>query len=188
MSAALARRRKQKAKAAAAAATGGTETLEARVKTLLSTNDTAAHYEALQLLTSNTHRALKAGDVDKAVSTAYTGTCLLLEAGQVEVGSQMSGTFVETLKDGRVDEEGNIEKVKKISELYKSCPETRDSKKNSYHAAFLTSSLSWSSALGPTTHGNLDLHNDLAEALWEDGDAKRAVVHWVLGEDPSAIC
>ena len=119
MSAALARRRKQKAKAAAAAATGGTETLEARVKTLLSTNDTAAHYEALQLLTSNTHRALKAGDVDKAVSTAYTGTCLLLEAGQVEVGSQMSGTFVETLKDGRVDEEGNVEKVKKISELYK---------------------------------------------------------------------
>ena len=89
------------------------------MKALLATNDTASHYEALQLLTSNTHRALKAGDVDKAVSTAYTGTCLLLEAGQVEVGSQMSGTFVETLKDGRVEEEENVEKVNNISELYK---------------------------------------------------------------------
>lgn len=67
MSAALARRKKQKAKAALAASTAepGTNTMEQRVKHLLSQTDTPSHYEALQLLTSNTHRFLKTGDVEK---------------------------------------------------------------------------------------------------------------------------
>ena len=64
-------------------------------QSLLSSSDTASHYEALQLLTSSTHRSLKSGEVDLAVKTSFKGTCLLLTSNQLEIGSQMSNTFIE---------------------------------------------------------------------------------------------
>ena len=69
-----------------------------------------------------------------------------------------------------------------ISTLYSTCPETRDGKKGYYHSTFLQSALKWSAALGPVTHGSMELHNALAGVLWDMGSLKMACVHWVLGE------
>ncbi|GMH79168.1 hypothetical protein TrVE_jg13359 [Triparma verrucosa] len=190
MSAALARRKKQKAKAAAAAANSapGTNTMEQRVKHLLSQTDTPSHYEALQLLTSNTHRSLKLGDVDKALKTAYDGTSLLLNYNQVEVASQMSLCYVTTLVDARVlSTDKEVTNILNISELYAKCAESRDSKKGVYWIEFLKAAMKWSAGMSETLLGDKRLHSNLGRVLWDQEEKRDAVVSLVLGEEVEEI-
>ncbi|GMH73914.1 hypothetical protein TL16_g06318 [Triparma laevis f. inornata] len=190
MSAALARRKKQKAKAALAASTAepGTNTMEQRVKHLLSQTDTPSHYEALQLLTSNTHRFLKTGDVEKALKTAFNGTTLLLTYNQIEVASQMSLCYVTALVDARVPStEKEVDNILKISELYGKCVDTRDSKKGVYWIEFLRAAMKWSSGMGDTLLGDRKLHGNLGRVLWEQGEKRDSVVSFVLGEEVEEI-
>ncbi|GMH70681.1 hypothetical protein TrRE_jg13481, partial [Triparma retinervis] len=130
MSAAAARRRKQKARQSASTST---DNLDDKVSSLLSSTDTPSHYEALQLLTSNTHRLLKSGNVPKALSCSQAGTVTLLKYGRVEIASQLGGTYLEALRDTRTRESGEvIRDINEISEEYRKCydpSEEKDAKK-----------------------------------------------------------
>jgi len=115
MSAALARRTKQKAKQAALLtqsanvdATDTTLNTAARVQHLLSQTDSTSHYEALQLLSSNTHRSLRAGAVPAAIATSHAGVLTLLKFNHTELANQLAAMYIETLTDSRTSESDEI--------------------------------------------------------------------------------
>jgi hypothetical protein len=200
MSAALARRKKQKEKAAAALAadeTGLASTAlntEARVLELLSRSDDTAHYEALQLLSSNTHRSLRAGDIESAISTSYKGTLTLLTAKHVELANQLSAMYVTTLVDSRTRESPErAAECAAISAAYSANyaasagMDVANRKVHDGHVKFLKAFVKYSALLGDTVDGTFELHLMLAEACFAGGDYLQAATHFGYAEAPTRI-
>jgi hypothetical protein len=232
MSAAAARRRKQlaarKQQAQEAAAHGKdvTDPVSAQLQKLLteekeSLKEEATAYEALQLAQSQVRKKVHAGQYSEAVDLAITASLTILQQGRVSVASQLMTLLANVLRETHTEETAAV--IDKLRELHAAQVKAMEGRTglealrlNRLERDWLRRCIQWSSELGKTRFGNMQLQKLLAEQSWalskqlaaegnedaaaiaeamddeDEGDELMelkcdAVTHMALAEDPMAI-
>jgi hypothetical protein len=199
MSAAAARFAKQRAKREAESllskslspASGSSATeWEGHVSYLIGLGDEASLYESLQLLSSHSHRASKAGDVDRALQIAVDGALTLLRFKHVEIASPLACLLADTLRECRaVETSARLSDISSISALFAGCCvgiPPHDGRRE-HHVKFLRGALRWNTAVGATQYGATAIHELLGDALWGTEEQADAVSHYAFAEKPDVI-
>jgi hypothetical protein len=183
--------------------------------------DEATAYEALQLAQSQVRKKVHSGDYAGAVELACSGSLTILQQGRVSVASQLMTLLASVLRETHAEETPElIEKLKGLHEAQEKAMDGKTGQEamrlNRLERDWLRRCLQWSSELGPTRFGNLQLQQMLAQQSWklskllaaeeaqdagatsavssddEDGDeimelTTDAVTHMALAEQPLAI-
>lgn len=234
MSAAAARRRKQllarkkqQEEDSAAGGDGGLDPVAAQLQKLLTDDpealaDEATAYEALQLAQSQIRKKVHAGEYADAVQLACTASLTILQQGRVSVATQLMTLLANVLRETHTEETPDlIGKLKGLHEALEKAMEGKTGPEairlNRLERDWLRRCVQWSSELGPTRFGNVQLQQLLAQQSWnlskqlaaengeeaeaataasatddEDGDElvelqTDAVTHMALAENPTGI-
>jgi hypothetical protein len=227
MSAAAARRRKQimaRKKQQEEAASVGQAVLDpvsVQLQKLLTDQpealvEEATAYEALQLVQSQVRKKVHAGEFSEAVELACSASLTILQRGRVSVASQLMTLLANVLRETHTEETTAL--IEKLQELHAAQIKAMEGKLgpealrlNRLERDWLRRCVQWSSELGPTRFGNLQLQELLAQQSWnlskqieaegveevggendEEGDEVMelkcdAVTHMALAEKPLLI-
>lgn len=222
MSAAAARRRKQllarKKQQEEAAAAGGDalDPVSAQLQKLLEDPEKLAEeataYEALQLAQSQIRKKVHSGSYTEAIELACSASLTILEQGRVSVASQLTSLLANVLRETHtVETPALLEKLKALHDAQEKAMSGKtdpDSMRlNRLERDWLRKCVQWSSELGKTRFGDLQLQKMLAQQSWKlsqqiavEGGANDddeidevmelktdAVTHMALAEEPLAI-
>lgn len=222
MSAAAARRRKQllaRKKQQEEAAASGNDALDpvsAQLQKLLDDPEALAEeataYEALQLAQSQIRKKVHSGSYAEAVDLGFTASLIILEQGRVSVASQLTSLLANVLRETHTVETPDL--LEKLKGLHDAQEKAMDGKigaealrLNRLERDWLRKCVQWSSELGKTRFGDLQLQKLLAQQSWKlsqqivaegvssDDDEKDevmelktdAVTHMALAEEPLGI-
>lgn len=226
MSAAVARRRKQllarkkQQEEAAAAGNDALDPVSAQLQKLLENPEALAEeataYEALQLAQSQIRKKVHSGSYVEAVDLACSASLIILQQGRVSVASQLTTLLANILRETHtVETAALVEKLKALHEAQEKAMDGKTGSEavrlNRLERDWLRKCVQWSSELGSTRFGNLQLQKLLAQQSWklsqqleiedvvqsddsDDEDADEvmelktdAVTHMALAEQPLAI-
>jgi len=227
MSAAAARRRKQlmarkkQQEEAAVAGKNALDPVSAQLQKLLvdepeALAEEATAYEALQLAQSQVRKKVHAGEYAEAVELACSASLTILQQGRVSVASQLMTLLASVLRETHTEETPDlVEKLKGLHEAQEKAMEGKTGPEalrlNRLERDWLRRCVQWSSELGTTRFGNLELQKLLAQQSWklskqlaaegdeaiaaassEEGDELMelktdAVTHMALAEQPLTI-
>jgi len=227
MSAAAARRRKQilaRKKQQEEAVIAGKDALDpvsAQLQKLLKDDpealaEEATAYEALQLAQSQIRKKVHSGDYGEAVDLAFSASLTILQQGRVSVASQLTTLLVNVLRETHTSETPDlIDSLKALHDAQEKAMNGKTGSEatrlNRLERDWLRKCVQWSSELGSTRFGNLQLQQLLAQQSWklsqeittedtiqtgvdDDEDADEimelktdAVSHMALAEKPLAI-
>jgi hypothetical protein len=222
MSAAAARRRKQlqarkkQQEEAAAAGNDALDPVSAQLQKLLEDREGLAEeanaYEALQLAQSQIRKKVGAGSYAEAIELACAASLTILEQGRVSVASQLTALLANVLRETHAVETPELlEKLKGLHEAQEKAmigtTGAEALRLNRLERDWLRKCVQWSSELGNTRFGDLQLQKLLAQQSWklsqqlasegataddEDEDEAMelktdAVTHMALAEEPLAI-
>lgn len=222
MSAAAARRRKQllarkkQAEEAAAAGESALDPVSAQLAKLMEDPtvlaEEATAYEALQLAQSIVRKKVHAGSYSEAVDLACSASLTILQQGRVSVASQLTSVLASVLRETHTPETPEL--IGKLAGLHEAQEKAMEGKTgpeavrlNRLERDWLRKCVQWSSELGTTRFGDLQLQKLLAAQSWKlsqqlvaegvvsDDEEKDevmeckcdAVTHMALAEDPDAI-
>lgn len=183
MSAAAARRRKQllarkkQQEEAAAAGKDALDPVSAQLRKLLEEEpealaEEATAYEALQLAQSQVRKKVKAGEFTEAVELACSASLTILQQGRVSVASQLMTLLANVLRETHAEE--TTELIDKLKGLHAAQVKAMDGKTgaealrlNRLERDWLRRCVQWSTELGPTRFGNMQLQELLAQQSWQ---------------------
>mmetsp|Transcript_4873 Transcript_4873/g.10750 ORF Transcript_4873/g.10750 Transcript_4873/m.10750 type:complete len:420 (-) Transcript_4873:2195-3454(-) len=223
MSAAVARRRKQllarkkQQEAAAAAGNDALDPVSAQLQKLLEDpeklSEESIAYEALQLAQSQIRKKVHAGSYAEAIELACSASLTILEQGRVSVASQLTSLLANVLRETHTVESPAL--LEKLKSLHNAQEKAMDGvtgaeavRLNRLERDWLRKCLQWSSELGKTRYGDLELQKLLAQQSWklsqqlvaegadenvdeEDNEVMElktdAVTHMALAEEPLGI-
>lgn len=183
MSAAAARRRKQilaRKKQQEQAVIAGKEALDpvsAQLQKLLKDDpealaEEATAYEALQLAQSQIRKKVHSGDFGEAVDLAISASLTILQQGRASVASQLTTLLVNVLRETHTAETPDlIESLKALHDAQEKAMNGKTGSEatrlNRLERDWLRKCVQWSSELGSTRFGNLQLQQLLAQQSWK---------------------
>ena len=182
MSAAAARRRKQllaRKKQQEEAAASGNDALDpvsAQLQKLMEDPEALAQeataYEALQLAQSIIRKKVHAGSYADAIELACSASLTILEQGRVSVASQLTALLANVLRETHTVETPAL--LEKLMGLHKAQEKAMEGKTgaeavrlNRLERDWLRKCVQWSSELGKTRFGDLQLQKLLAQQSWK---------------------
>jgi len=222
MSAAAARRRKQllarkkRQEEEAAAGNDALDPVSAQLQKLLEDPEALAEeataYEALQLAQSQIRKKVHSGSYADAVDLACSASLAILEQGRVSVASQLTALLANVLRETHtVETPALLEKLKALHAAQENAMNGKTgaeaTRLNRLERDWLRKCVQWSSELGKTRFGDLQLQKLLGQQSWklsqeistegavsddEETDEVMelktdAVTHMALAEEPLAI-
>jgi len=137
-------------------------------------------YEALQLYRSKVNRCKQKGDFNGAITVCCDSANCLLSHGYGTAGGEMANILIEMLgTSGQKLDVDNRQRINDIDSKFVSNGKERQD--------FLKQALSWSIKSGDREHGDLMLNSTYAFTLWDAGQHKKAILHFVQGEAPEKL-
>jgi hypothetical protein len=177
MSAAAARRRKQLLARKQQQQQEGDDPVAIQLHKLLTDDptalaDEAIAYEALQLAQSQVRKKVHAALYGEAVDLACMASLTILQQGRVSVASQLMTVLVNVLRETHMEETPDlITKLKGLHDAQVQAMTGRTGPEairlNRLERDWLRRCVQWSSEMGPTRFGNLQLQQLLSQQSWD---------------------